>query len=110
MRKRSHDTSRFIMGLPSEPRQAQKTIRQIYGKNTPIRQSIHLPLCFPVFHGCHAIFVSKNALVGSHIAKTGIDSDSLNRIMLEIFQQHKRIIESRPIDVSVEIFACESLQ
>ena len=30
MRKRSHDTSRFIMGLPSEPRQAQKTIRQIY--------------------------------------------------------------------------------
>ena len=29
MRKRSHDTSRFIMGLPSEPRQAQKTIRQI---------------------------------------------------------------------------------
>ena len=102
-------------------------------KNTPIRQSIHLPLCFPVFHGCHAIFVSKNALVGSHIAKTGIDSDrqrrlasyflpgshiaktgidsdSLNRIMLEIFQQHKRIIESQPIDVSVEIFACESLQ
>ena len=79
-------------------------------KNTPIRQSIHLPLCFPVFHGCHAIFVSKNALVGSHIAKTGIDSDSLNRIMLEIFQQHKQIIESQPIDVSVEIFACESLQ
>ena len=30
MRKQSHDTSRFIMGLPSEPRQAQKTIRQIY--------------------------------------------------------------------------------
>ena len=49
-------------------------------------------------------------MVGSHIAKTGIDSDSLNRIMLEIFQQHKRIIESQPIDVSVEIFACESLQ
>ena len=29
MRKRSHDTSRFIMGLPSEPRQAQKTKRQM---------------------------------------------------------------------------------
>ena len=79
-------------------------------KNTPIRQSLHLHLCFPVFHGGHAIFVSKNALVGSHIAKPGIDSDSLNRIMLEIYQQHKRIIESQPIDVSVEIFACESLQ
>ena len=67
-------------------------------------------MCFQLFHVGHAIFVSNNSLVGSHIAKTGIDSDSLNRIMLEIFQQHKRIIESQPIDVSVEIFACESLQ
>ena len=84
---------------------------QIYGeKYTHQTKSPFTLVFFRYSMGGHAIFVSKNALVGSHIAKTGIDSDSLNRIMLEIFQQHKRIIESQPIDVSVEIFACESLQ